>query len=90
MLGMDVFGAGAAWRGGADGVRAFRSASSLVAAGTGGVVAVTRTIMLNQEIKVRLMNALGAVVAVVGSNDGGAIGAAEKALGIPFTIVISN
>lgn len=92
MLGLDVFGAAGIVRGGADGVRAVRSmaAATSAAGGAQAVATVVREIAISREFKVRLVNALGAAVTLISSNDAGAIGEVEKGLGIPFTIVLSN
>ena len=89
MLGLDVFGAAGIYRGGADGVRAV-SAMSAAAKSGASVTGIVRVIALDREIKIRLVNALGAAVTAISSNDAGALGAVEKGLGIPFTIVLSN
>jgi hypothetical protein len=92
MLGLDVFGAGGVYRGGADGVRAVRALGSAASAvsGSSAATAIVRVIALDREIKVRLVNALGAAVTLISSNDAGALGELEKGLGIPFTIVLTN
>ncbi len=92
MLGLDVFGAAGIYRGAADGLRAAKAlgATASAAGATSAASAVVRVIALDREMKVRLVNAVGAAVSLVSSNDGGALGAIEKGLGIPFTIVLSN
>ena len=93
MDGLDGFGMVGIARAGADGFRGLQAVGRVVATtpyATSAVGRVVGTIAVDKEMKIRLMNGLGAAMGLVATNDAGVLGKTEKNVGVSFTIVLTN
>lgn len=93
MDGLDVFGSLGLAKAGADGVRgAFGLVHS--AAGTpcaqSAAPRVLRTVAIDREMKVQLVNGLSAAMGLIATNGDGVLCKAEQMAGVSFTILLSN